>query len=103
MACSGFRRGSTATNRSTTRPILLAMNTTSLARTHNHYGFDLNRDWLVARQPESKGRVALFQEWKPNVFTGPTTKWDQTRRSFSARRSKQGEPYNACKKSGVDR
>lgn len=35
----------------------------------NHYGFDLNRDWLVARQPESKGRVALFQEWKPNILT----------------------------------
>ena len=35
----------------------------------NHYGFDLNRDWLVAQQPESKGRVALFQEWKPNVLT----------------------------------
>lgn len=35
----------------------------------NHYGFDLNRDWLVAQQPESKGRVALFQTWKPNVLT----------------------------------
>jgi hypothetical protein len=35
----------------------------------NHYGFDLNRDWLVAQQPESKGRVALFQAWKPNVLT----------------------------------
>ncbi|MEY4203076.1 MAG: hypothetical protein RL013_779, partial [Bacteroidota bacterium] len=35
----------------------------------NHYGFDLNRDWLVARQPESVGRVALFQEWRPNVLT----------------------------------
>lgn len=35
----------------------------------NHYGFDLNRDWLVARQPESVGRVALFQAWKPNVLT----------------------------------
>ena len=35
----------------------------------NHYGFDLNRDWLVAQQPESKGRVAIFQAWKPNVLT----------------------------------
>lgn len=35
----------------------------------NHYGFDLNRDWLVAQQPESVGRVALFQEWRPNVLT----------------------------------
>lgn len=35
----------------------------------NHYGFDLNRDWLVAQQPETVGRVALFQEWHPNVLT----------------------------------
>jgi Zinc carboxypeptidase len=35
----------------------------------NHYGFDLNRDWLVMQQPESKGRVAIFQDWKPNVLT----------------------------------
>lgn len=35
----------------------------------NHYWFDLNRDWLVAQQPESVGRVALFQSWHPNVLT----------------------------------
>ena len=35
----------------------------------NHYGFDLNRDWLVAQQPESVGRVGIFQEWHPNVLT----------------------------------
>lgn len=35
----------------------------------NHYWFDLNRDWLVAQQPESMGRVALFQRWRPNVLT----------------------------------
>jgi len=36
---------------------------------YNHYWFDLNRDWLVAQQPESGGRVAIFQEWHPNVLT----------------------------------
>jgi hypothetical protein len=36
---------------------------------YNHYWFDLNRDWLVVQQPESAGRVALFQEWHPNVLT----------------------------------
>ncbi|MBK7939526.1 MAG: hypothetical protein IPJ82_21655 [Lewinellaceae bacterium] len=36
---------------------------------YNHYWFDLNRDWVVAQQPESKGRVAIFQEWHPNVLT----------------------------------
>lgn len=35
----------------------------------NHYGFDLNRDWLVSQQPESVGRVKIFQEWHPNVLT----------------------------------
>ncbi|MCB0545634.1 MAG: zinc carboxypeptidase, partial [Saprospiraceae bacterium] len=36
---------------------------------YNHYWFDLNRDWIVAQQPETRGRVALFQEWHPNVLT----------------------------------
>lgn len=35
----------------------------------NHYWFDLNRDWLLAQHPESKGRLAKFHEWKPNVLT----------------------------------
>lgn len=35
----------------------------------NHYWFDLNRDWLVCQQPESGGRVSLFQEWLPNILT----------------------------------
>lgn len=35
----------------------------------NHYWFDLNRDWLVMQQPESEGRVRIFQEWMPNVLT----------------------------------
>ena len=35
----------------------------------NHYWFDLNRDWLLVQHPESKGRIAKFQEWKPNILT----------------------------------
>lgn len=35
----------------------------------NHYWFDLNRDWLVAQQPESQARIKKFQQWKPNVLT----------------------------------
>ncbi|HFB99786.1 MAG TPA: zinc carboxypeptidase, partial [Phaeodactylibacter sp.] len=35
----------------------------------NHYWFDLNRDWLLLQHPESRGRVARFQEWKPNILT----------------------------------
>jgi hypothetical protein len=35
----------------------------------NHYGFDLNRDWLNVQQPESQGRIAALIEWRPNVYT----------------------------------
>lgn len=35
----------------------------------NHYWFDLNRDWLVAQQPESQARVAFYHQWKPNILT----------------------------------
>ncbi len=35
----------------------------------NHYGFDLNRDWLAATQPESVGRIQIFHDWQPNVLT----------------------------------
>ncbi|MEL7006977.1 MAG: zinc carboxypeptidase, partial [Bacteroidota bacterium] len=35
----------------------------------NHYWFDLNRDWLPVQLPESKARLSIFHEWKPNVLT----------------------------------
>lgn len=35
----------------------------------NHYWFDLNRDWMPVQHPSSRGRINLFQEWKPNVLT----------------------------------
>lgn len=35
----------------------------------NHYWFDLNRDYLLLVNPESRGRVAKFHEWKPNIVT----------------------------------
>ncbi len=35
----------------------------------NHYYFDLNRDWLYTQHPESKGRIAKFHEWNPNILT----------------------------------
>lgn len=35
----------------------------------NHYWFDLNRDWMPVQHPESRGRIAAYQHWKPNVLT----------------------------------
>ena len=35
----------------------------------NHYLFDLNRDLLLAVQPESQARLKWFHEWYPNVVT----------------------------------
>lgn len=35
----------------------------------NHYWFDLNRDWLLLQHPESRARIAVYQEWLPNVLT----------------------------------
>lgn len=33
----------------------------------NHYWFDLNRDWVWLIHPESRGRIAVYQEWMPQV------------------------------------
>lgn len=33
----------------------------------NHYWFDLNRDWVNLVHPESRARVALYQDWLPHV------------------------------------
>ena len=37
-----------------------------LART-NHYGFDLNRQWMSATQPEPRAWMRKWHEWRPNV------------------------------------
>jgi hypothetical protein len=34
----------------------------------NHYAFDLNRDWIFASQPETRGRLNFLQGWHPLVF-----------------------------------
>ncbi|AZQ43733.1 M14 family metallopeptidase [Nonlabens ponticola] len=35
----------------------------------NHYWFDMNRDWLPVQLPESRARIASFNQWMPNVLT----------------------------------
>ena len=34
----------------------------------NHYYFDLNRDWFYLTQPETQGRVALINQWSPQIL-----------------------------------
>lgn len=36
------------------------------ART-NHYGFDLNRQWLLQTQPEPRAWMRKWHEWRPNL------------------------------------
>ena len=36
---------------------------------YNHYIFDLNRDWAWQTQPESQQRIALYNQWMPQVHT----------------------------------
>ena len=33
----------------------------------NHYGFDLNRQWLLLTQPESRAWIEKWHAWRPNV------------------------------------
>jgi hypothetical protein len=34
----------------------------------NHYFFDLNRDWFLARQQETRARLPVYRRWQPHVF-----------------------------------
>ncbi len=35
----------------------------------NHYWFDLNRDYLFLQHPETRGRMAAYYRWRPNIVT----------------------------------
>lgn len=34
----------------------------------NHYGFDLNRDWILGVNPETRARLNALKEWRPLLF-----------------------------------
>ncbi len=34
----------------------------------NHYLFDLNRDWVIHSQPETRGRMDVLRSWYPHVL-----------------------------------
>lgn len=56
----------------------------------NHYLFDLNRDWIYARHPETRGRIAAFLEWRPLLYVDAHEMGAQDTYLFSPAR----EPHN---------
>jgi len=56
----------------------------------NHYFFDLNRDWLYARHPETRGRIRAISAWHPLLFVDAHEMGAQDTYLFSPPR----EPYN---------
>ncbi|MEE4303727.1 MAG: M14 family zinc carboxypeptidase, partial [Wenzhouxiangella sp.] len=56
----------------------------------NHYLFDLNRDWMYARQPETRGRIPHVIDWKPMLFVDIHEMGSQDTFLFSPPR----KPYN---------
>jgi hypothetical protein len=56
----------------------------------NHYLFDLNRDWLVAAHPETRGRIREVARWNPQLFVDAHGMGAQETHLFSPPR----EPIN---------
>ncbi|MFU8896455.1 MAG: M14 family zinc carboxypeptidase, partial [Gammaproteobacteria bacterium] len=57
----------------------------------NHYLFDLNRDWIYARHPETRGRIREFSAWRPLLLVDAHEMGSQDTYLFSPAR----EPHNA--------
>ena len=56
----------------------------------NHYLFDLNRDWIYARHPETRGRIPHISAWRPLLFVDAHEMGAQDTYLFSPAR----EPHN---------
>jgi hypothetical protein len=56
----------------------------------NHYLFDLNRDWIYARHPETRGRIEHISRWRPMLFVDAHEMGSQDTYLFSPAR----EPHN---------
>lgn len=57
----------------------------------NHYFYDLNRDWILGINPESRGRIKAAGEWHPHFFLDAHEMGAQDTFLFSPAR----EPINA--------
>ena len=56
----------------------------------NHYLFDLNRDWIYARHPETRSRIPHIARWRPMLFVDAHEMGAQDTYLFSPAR----EPHN---------
>jgi hypothetical protein len=56
----------------------------------NHYLFDLNRDWFILAQPETKGKVTAVLEWNPQLVVDAHEMGPYNTFLFSP----PNEPYN---------
>ncbi len=56
----------------------------------NHYLFDLNRDWIYAKHPETRGRIPQISAWRPLLFVDAHEMGAQDTYLFSPAR----EPHN---------
>ena len=56
----------------------------------NHYLFDLNRDWIYARHPETRGRIPAISAWRPLLLVDAHEMGAQDTYLFSPAR----EPHN---------
>lgn len=56
----------------------------------NHYLFDLNRDWFILAQPETKGKVQAILEWNPQLVVDAHEMGPYNTFLFSP----PNEPYN---------
>ena len=56
----------------------------------NHYLFDLNRDWIYARHPETRSRIPHVARWRPMLFVDAHEMGAQDTYLFSPAR----EPHN---------
>lgn len=59
----------------------------------NHYHFDLNRDWIFATQPETRGRLDAVKKWRPQLFVDAHEMWSQDTFLFSPPRE-PNNPYH---------
>ena len=60
----------------------------------NHYLFDLNRDWILAVHPETRGRIQAIREWNPLLLVDAHGMGAQNTHLFSPPRETDQSEYS---------